>query len=137
MLVLGQVTGPGGVVIRPRVGPSIRSATTTTVIMATVSVMHENVHQRTCRQEQPRQPGQDVHSVLGKEEKNADEGKGEEHQLHPWAQSTLVVRGFVRHGRLLVHDLQLLGMGVTELHFRATRLARHADRHSHRVPHPP
>jgi hypothetical protein len=46
--------------------------------------------------------------VLGKQKKSADDGKGEEHELHPWAPSALVVPGFFRHRRLLVHDLQLL-----------------------------
>jgi hypothetical protein len=49
------------------------------MIMATVPAMHENVHERACRQEQPRQPGQDVGPVLGNQEKSADDGKGEEH----------------------------------------------------------
>jgi hypothetical protein len=43
--------------------------------MATVPAMHEHVHEWACRHEQPRQPGQDVRPVLGKQEKSADEGK--------------------------------------------------------------
>jgi hypothetical protein len=103
------------------------------MIMATVPVMHEEVHERACREEQPRQPGQDMRPVLGKQKKSSDDGKGKERELHPWAPSALVVPSFFRHGRLLVHDLQLLRVGVTELHFRVTSLARHVYRHLHRV----
>ena len=79
MLMLGRTTGSSGAGTRCSVGPPIGPASTTAMIMPAVPVMHEHVHERACRQEQPRQPGQDVRPVLGKEEKSADEGKGEEH----------------------------------------------------------
>jgi hypothetical protein len=41
--------------------------------------------------------------VLGNQEKRADEGKGEEHQLYPWAPSAIVMSRFFRHCRLHVH----------------------------------
>jgi len=51
------------------------------VIVAAVAVMYENVHQRTGRQEQPWQPRQDMRSVLAKQGRSADDGKGEKHEL--------------------------------------------------------
>jgi len=74
------------------------------MIIATVPVMHEHVHEWACRQKQPRQPGQDVRPVLGNQEKSADDGKGEEHYFHLWAPSALVVSRFLRHSRLDIHD---------------------------------
>jgi hypothetical protein len=48
------------------------------MMMATVPVMHEHVHQRACREEQPGQPGQDVGPVLGNQEKPANEGENQQ-----------------------------------------------------------
>jgi len=42
-------------------------------------VMHEHVHQRACREQQPRQPGQYVGPMLGNQEKSAHEGKDEQY----------------------------------------------------------
>src|SRR6266567_8811326 len=110
MVMVGRATGVGvsrarwsGVAsARCGVRPSIGSAVTA-VMMGTVAVMHEHVHQWAGGQEQPRQPGQNMRPMLGKQKKSTDEGKGEEHELHSRAPSAFVVRGFFKHGRLLMH----------------------------------
>jgi hypothetical protein len=78
------------------------------MMLASVPVMHEYVHEWAGREEEPRQPGQHVSPMLGNQEKSANQGKGEEHELHPWAQSALVVPTSFRHGRLLAHDVHML-----------------------------
>jgi hypothetical protein len=69
------------------------------VTMAPMPVMHEHVHQRACREEQPGQPGQHVGPVLGNQEKRTNEGEHEQPQLNPWSPSAFVVPSFFRHGR--------------------------------------
>jgi hypothetical protein len=71
--------------------------------MSTMPLMHEHMHQWTRRQEQPRQPGQDVRPVLRNQEKGADNDKCQERQLHARAPGTLVVSTLLRHCRFLVH----------------------------------
>ena len=118
----------GGARARCSVGPPIGFCVTA-VMMGPVAVMHENVHQWTGRQEQPRQPGQNMRPVLGKQKKGADYGKSKQHELHSRTASAFVVPSFSKHGRVLVHNLQLAGMGIIEVHFRRTRFARQMDRH--------
>lgn len=49
-----------------------------TASVPTVSVMHEQVHQRTCRQEQPRQGTEDMRRMLGNQKKSRDSQKAAE-----------------------------------------------------------
>jgi hypothetical protein len=78
-----------------QVHPSARSngCAVTAMMIGTVAVMHKNVHQRAGRQKQsrqPRQPRPDMHSVLGKQEKSANNSKGDEHELRTRAPSPLI-----------------------------------------------
>jgi hypothetical protein len=47
----------------------------------TVATVHEQMHQRTGRQEQPRQERKDVSAVLGQQEENADDSEEAEYEL--------------------------------------------------------
>jgi len=88
MVMLGRATGVdgsragwrGGAGARRSAGPSIGFAVAA-VMMSTVAVMHEHVHQRTGGQEQPRQEGKDVSAVLGQQEENADDSEEAEYEL--------------------------------------------------------
>jgi hypothetical protein len=68
------------------------------MIMVAMPAMHEHVHERARRQEQPRQPGHDVRAVLGNQEECADDAKCKQHQPDPRAPGALVVPRLVRHG---------------------------------------
>jgi hypothetical protein len=70
---------------------------TAVIPMASVPVMHEDVHQRARRQEQPREIGDEVCAMLGHDEETADDGEHGERQLHPPVDDVL------SRGSLVVH----------------------------------
>jgi len=66
--------------------------------MVAVSVVHEDVHQRTCRQEQPRQKRNEVGAMLSEQEIPSDRGEHNEDHFHPDAPGVVVALNRVIHG---------------------------------------
>src|SRR5881296_2328632 len=63
--------------------------TATVMRMAAMPVMHEDVHERARRQEQPRQVRDKVRAMLSDNEESADDGEQDEYLLHSSADDVL------------------------------------------------
>src|SRR6266568_7075771 len=94
----------GLTVSQPRCSIALRLGliATAVMLMASMPVVHENVHQWARRQEQPGQVRKDVRAMLGHNEETADDGEQDEYLLHPSAYYVLARLGLLVHGCLLM-----------------------------------
>jgi hypothetical protein len=58
----------------------ILAAVTGVTAMATVTAMHENVHQRASKNRQPDKYSEDVGAVLGEQKRTSDDKKSDENE---------------------------------------------------------
>jgi hypothetical protein len=72
------------------------------MLMASVPVVHEQMHQRARRQEQPGQIRDEMRAMLGHNEKTADDGEQDEYLLHPSAHYVFARLGLFIHGCFLI-----------------------------------
>jgi hypothetical protein len=68
------------------------------VLMASMPVVHEHVHQRASRQEQPGQIRDEMRAMFGHNEKPADDGEQDEYLLHSSAYYILPRLALFIHG---------------------------------------
>jgi hypothetical protein len=61
------------------------------MIVVAMPVVHEHVHQRACCEDQPGQPGQDVGTMFGDEEKPSDQREPDQHDLETRSPGAAVV----------------------------------------------
>jgi hypothetical protein len=83
---------------RCSIASTIGLVTTAVMLMASVPVVHEEVHERARRQDQPGQIRNEMRAMLGHDEETADDGEKDEYLLHPSAYNVLSRLG------LFIHD---------------------------------
>ena len=89
LAVSRTVWSDGGAGPRPGIALSVGIIATAVLLMASMPVMHEHVHQRARRQKEPGQIRDEMRTMLGDNEETADDGEQDEYLLHPSAYGIL------------------------------------------------
>jgi hypothetical protein len=102
MLMLECAAGLAVSRTRCRIALPLGLITAAVMLMASMTVMHEDVHQWARRQEQPGQVRDEVRAMLCDNEKPADDGEQDEYLLHSSADDVLARLALLVHGYFLM-----------------------------------
>jgi hypothetical protein len=72
------------------------------MLMTSMPMVHEHVHQRARGQEQPGQIRDEMRAMLSHNEETADDGEQDEYLLHPSAYYVFAKLGWFIHGGFLI-----------------------------------
>ena len=78
------------------------------MLMTSMSMVHEHVHQRARCQEQPGQIRDEMRAMLGHNEETADDGEQDEYLLHPSAYYAFSRLALFIHGCFLIDKMRSL-----------------------------
>jgi hypothetical protein len=78
------------------------------VLMASAPVVHEQMHERARREEQPGQIRDEMRAMFGHNEETADDGEQDEYLLHPSACYAFSRLGLFIHGCFLIDKMRSL-----------------------------
>jgi hypothetical protein len=102
---------------------AIGLVTAAVMLMASVPVVHEQMHERARRQEQPGQIRHEMRAMFSHNEETADEGEQDEYLLHPSAYYVFSRLALFIHGCFLIDKRQSLAFASkVRIHRSVVRL---------------